>query len=271
MNVDIEQRLRESGDAIAMSRPVEDILARGDRLRRRRSRGLAIGIGAAATVGALAASVALPLGSNPVVAPAVASWSGGETNLSAEELQAITDACLKGEPSPAYSIIPRSGSIPDDTLPTAAESRDGTVLAYFRHGDAQASCVGDVGADGTVGSAGLLVEENVTPLPAGTDLDPHIGLGFSDPGVEGGPVNELWTVNRVSSRVDRVTVEIAGQTFEGTVLHGVVLFWISESFTFEQVNDAVFTAYDSHGRVLTRIDRLTGADDPQGANDDRNR
>lgn len=271
MNTDIEQQLRESANPMAMNRPVDDILARGDRLRRRRSRGLAVGLGAAASVAVLGASLAMPPGSTPVVPAAVASWSGGETNLSAKELEAITDACLKGAPSPAYSVAPRSGSIPDDTLPTAAESRDGTVLAYFRHGDAQASCIGDMDADGTVGSAGLLVDENVTPLSAGTDLDPHIGFGFSDPDEMGGPVTDLWTVNRVSSRVDRVSVEIAGETFEGTVVDGVVLFWISESFSFEQVNDAVFTAYDSHGRVLTHVGRLTGAHDPKGPNDDSNR
>ena len=268
MNIDIEQRLRESADTVAMNRPVDDILTRGDRLRRRRTRGMMAGVGAAAAMTALAASLVLPPSSSPLLTPAVASWSGGPTNLSAEELEAITDACLKGEDAPIDDDFPRSGSIPEDTLPLAAESREGTVLAFFRHGDAEASCVAKRTADGAIGSAGLLVDEDTTTLPAGTDLDRHIGFGYSDPGEFGGPMKDLWTIGEVSSRVERVTANVGGESFEGAIVDGVALFWVSEAFTPEQVDNAVFTAYDSTGLVLARVGKMTRANDPQGPNDD---
>ncbi len=270
MNTEIEQRLRESASAWAMDRPVDDILARGDRLRRRRSRGVMVGAGVAATVTAFAASLALPPGSTPGISPAVAAWSGGQTNLSPDELRAISDACLLPEhESPVDDAFSPAASIPVGTLPLVAESRDGRALAYFRSGDVEAGCVTDLAADGSVGAARLAgARVNAEPLPPGTDLDRGIGFAHADPGVIGGPVNDLWAVGQISPRVDRVTASVNGESFEGAIVDGFALFWLPQSFDPSHADGAVFTAYDAEGRVLARVDELTGVDDPQGPNDD---
>ncbi len=258
MNTDIETRLREEGSTVELNRTVDEIFGRGDRLRRRRTHTL-VGSGVVATVAVLAGSVALPPGSNPVVGPAVASWSGGTTNLEPGELQAVADICLD-----------RLGSIPAGTMPLAAESRAGTVVAYFRHDENEATCVAEQRPAGTLrffsGS-----ETEYEPLPAGTHLGDSTGFGAADPGLEGGPVTSLWNANEVSPDVARVSAEIGSETFDGTVVDGVALFWLTGSFSPHQVDDAVFTAYDGDGAVLTRVDPAAVAQEPQGPNDDRGR
>jgi hypothetical protein len=255
VNTDLESFLREQATTVALDRPVDDVLRRGDRLRRRRTAALA-GAGAAAAIAVLAGSIALPPGSSPVVGSAVASWSGGTTDLTTDELAAISNAC--GERLP----------IPSGTLPDAAEARNGTVLAYFRLDGTRVTCVGEERPGGRIemlrGST-----QDYTPLPAGTALGGEIRFGASDPGVEGGPVTGLWTVDEVSAQVDHVTAEIGSETFDGTIIDGVTLFWLTGSFSRDQVDDAVFTAYDAQGQVLQQVDPLVVAQEPQGPNDDR--
>lgn len=250
MNTDLETRLREQTGTPGLDRPVDDIFRRGDRLRRRRA-GAVVGAGAAAAVAVLAGSVALPPGSSPVVTSAVASWSGGTTNLSGDELRAVSDACLAGQ-----------SAIPEGTLPLAAESRDGTVLAYFRGAGTQATCVADQSADATQMVSRW--EHAYAPLPQGTDLGDDVRFGYSDPGDEGGPVTGLWTADEVSGRVARVSAEIGGSTYDGTVVDETSLFWLADGFNADQVDDAVFTAYDAQGHVLARVDPAVLDRGPQG-------
>jgi hypothetical protein len=240
VNTDIETRLREQATTIVMHRSFEEVVDRGDRLRRRRT-GRVAGAGAAAAVAVLAGSIALPPGSSPVVAPAVAAWSGGPTNLTPTELASVSDACLAGQ-----------DSIPTGTMPIAAQSRGATVLAYFRSDEAQATCVAAEQPSGDLRLERRL-EQDATPLPPGTDVGGEIRFGYADPGVEGGPVTGPWTAGQVSSRVDRVTARIGGQTFEGTVADGVALFWLTGTFDRRQVEEAVFTAYDADSDVLARV------------------
>jgi DNA-binding protein YbaB len=66
----------------------------------------------------------------------------------------------------------------------------------------------------------------------------------------GGPVTNLSTVAQVSAEVDRVTADIADEEIEGSVTNGVVLFWVPGTFTVQQVDEAVFTAFDADGDVI---------------------
>jgi hypothetical protein len=241
MSTDLEHRIRASAATLTMGRPVDDILAHGDRLRRRRRRGV-LGAGAAVAVAAVGASIVLPPGSNPVVTSAVASWSGGRTNLTPKQLQEISDECLHGNHA--------EGSFPDGTLPVAAELRDDTVLAYFRHGDTELRCRGDVQGDDVARAGGFT--GSYQPLPPGTDLG-ALEYGFSDPGVEGGPVTGLWDVSPVSDDVAGVTAEVGGKTYDAGVVDGVALIWISDRVTPEQADHLVLTAYDAQGKVLQRV------------------
>lgn len=72
--------------------------------------------------------------------------------------------------------------------------------------------------------------------------------------MQGGAVTDVWTVSQVSDRVDRVTADLGGATYDGTIIDGLVLFWETGSFDRHQVDDAVFTAYDAEGHVLERVD-----------------
>ena len=168
----------------------------------------------------------------------------------------MSDACLAGQ-----------SAIPDGTLPLAAESREGTVLAYFRGGGTQASCVADQSSDATRMVSRW--EHGYAPLPQGTDLGDDIRFGYSDPGDEGGPVTGLWTADEVSDRVARVSAEIGGATYDGTIVDGTTLFWLTDSFSADQVDDAVFTAYDAQGRVLTSVDPALLDRGPQSPDLDR--
>jgi hypothetical protein len=257
VNTDLETRLREQATTVELDRPVDDVLRRGDHLRRRRT-GALVGAGAAAAVALLAGSIALPPGSSPVVTSAVASWSGGTTNLTTDELTAISEACAERLPIPA------------GTLPDAAESRSGTVLAYFRSDGAAVTCVGEELPGGRIEMLRGSTQE-YTPLPEGTALGDDIRFGASDPGVEGGPVTGLWAVDEISAQVDRVTAKIGGETYDGTIIDGVTLFWVTGGFERDQVDDAVFTAYDAQGQVLQQIDPLVVAQESQGPNDDQDR
>ncbi len=84
----LEEALRDSAADLALDRPLTDVIARGDRIRRGRQRRLALGGVAAAVVGATALSIALPQQSSPLLPAANAAWGPELVNMPADDLAA---------------------------------------------------------------------------------------------------------------------------------------------------------------------------------------
>jgi YD repeat-containing protein len=261
MSTDIEAKLREHESTVMLHRSVDDVLRRGDQLRRRRTAGM-LAAGAVAAVALLAGSIALPPGSSPVVGRAVASWSGGSTNLTPGELRAISHVCLTQQPAGPI------GPVPPGTMPIAAESRNDTFIAYFRNGATELTCLTTRRPDGSMRLTTLSATD-YAPLSRGADLGDDTGFGYRDPGVMGGPIADAYAADEVSRRVARVTAQVGSKTYEGTILDGVVLFWVTHPDSRRHVDNAIITAYDARGRVLERIDPMAEATQPQGPDDDQ--
>lgn len=239
----LEELLRDDVADLTLDSPVTGVIARGNKLRHRRVRGLTIGAIGALTVGVFGAAVMLPSGGNPIVTPAVASFSGGPTNLTPSELDQISDTCRA-----AYAEV--GWETPTGTLPTVAEARDGTALAYFKVGNTSGDCTLDRMPDGTfrISSTG---HGTLRPLPAGRHLVFDM-LDSSDPGPIGGALADVAGVVRVSDDVASLTIEVAGRTLDGYVVDGFGLFWLPGNPSPKAVNHLTVTAYDDAGTVLER-------------------
>lgn len=239
----IEQEIRDAGADQVLQRPLAEVLARGDRLRRRRVRGMTVGALAVVVCAAVGGSLVVEPGSSPLVTSAVASFSGPRTNLTADELTRLNEACLatpQGE-----------GGLPRDKLPVAAEERDGRYLAYYRHGAANGACSARAAADGTIRVTGMGSGTSARPL-SGDQALALVVLGYADSG-DGSRAEELHAVAQVSEAVRRVTLQVGDETFEGSLAAGAAFFWVTDQrFTEAEAGAAALTAYDAAGRVIGR-------------------
>ena len=239
----IEQQLREAGADHVLRRPLADVLARGEHLRRRRARRTTLGVAAAVACAVAGGSLVIEPGTSPLVTSAVASFSGPRTNLSAAELAELNAACLATQEGVA--------GLPKDAVPVAAEERSGRYLAYYRHGTANGACSARAGADDRIRVMGMGSGTTAAPL-AGDQALALVILGYADPGAGTG-VDGLHAVAQISEAVRRVTLRVGGATYEGSLAAGAVFFWVTDrGFTEEQAGAAVLTAYDGEGRVIGR-------------------
>ncbi|WP_182525779.1 hypothetical protein [Nocardioides dongkuii] len=270
MSTDLEQALRTSAADLTLDTPAADVLARGDHLRRRRRRGLALAASGAMAVAAVAAIGVTALDGQqpdrpsvgatapepaPEPAPAfqVASWSGPTTNLSAGQLADVQAECgtdarrfrttVQGATEPGWHLA-------GTTLPVAAELRDDLVLAYFRQGRDYATCALETTDGGgfqvTAQSAG--VEET---LPSGRHVS-FATAGAADPGPLGGTLADVYVVARTSADVGSVEIHVAGETYTSAA-DGLALFWLPDDvLTQADLDRATVTALDEDGDVLGR-------------------
>lgn len=248
MSIDhLDESLRDSVADLALDRPVSEVMARGTKLRRRRTRTLRLGAASVLAVGALGVSALLPTEDNPIAEPAVASFSGGPTNLTPAELDQVSDRCRESWATKNVDGRPR-WVIPAGTMPVAAEKRDGLVLTYFRVGKMAGECTLERQPDKSLRVGGQS-SGAYKSLPAGQHLDSK-GVSFSDPGPIGGPLADISGLVRVSEDVAKLTIETDGQTHEGYIAGGVGLFWLPDGLPPEAAADLTFTAYDDAGIVL---------------------
>lgn len=238
----IEQELRDAGSDTVLQRPLADVLARGEHLRRRRARRRMVGATGVLACAVVGGSLALGPGRSPLVAPAVASFSGPRTNLGAEELAELNRACLgQGDVG-----------IPRDQAPIAAEEREGRYLAYYRHGTANGACSAQAAGDRRIRVTGMGSGTSAQPL-TGDDALALVILGYAESGNGAERVHDLHAVAETSDAVRRVTLQVGSETFEGTVASGAAFFWVTDRrFTEAEAGSATITAYDADGRVLGR-------------------
>ncbi|WP_134741349.1 hypothetical protein [Nocardioides sp. 503] len=262
MTTELEQALRSSADELFLDTPAVDVLARGDRLRRERRRGFALGASGLVALAAIGVAVlggtgddrgpAEATGTKDTPALRIASWSGPSTNLSAEQLADVQDACaaqargLVDEAGPAEAGWLLAGTTP----PVAAELRDDLVLTYFRKGrDYQTCALRATEAGGFQVSAQSAGAERVMPADRPVAL---VTSGASDPGPLGGSLSRVYFVVRTSPEVASVELTVAGVTYDSAA-DGLGLFWLPEGEVTEaQLDRATVTALDSDGGVLYR-------------------
>ena len=236
----LEEALRDSAADLALDRPLTDVIARGDRIRRSRQRRLALGGVAAAVVGATALSIALPQQSSPLLPAANAAWGPELVNMPADDLAAAGDVCRRQLDGPDWRI-------PSGTQPLAAEARDSVAILYFRHGGMAGDCRMALrdGAYAVSGASSGRWDE----LPAGTHVE-LASMGYGQDRLNG-PVRDVAGALHVSDDVASLEIDAGGDIREATVADGVAMFWLSDGFTMEEVEAMTVTAYAADGTVLT--------------------
>lgn len=239
---DLQSELATQTAHLSMERPAAEILARGERLRRRRRAVLA---GSAATVVAvslLGASVLTPPGSSPMAPPtAYAAWGPAMVNLDPGDDEAVRARCSRDLGDVGLDL--RGAS------PVAADTRDlQTVAVYVVDGR-----YGFCALNGPVGrlQPRASVVGRLGELPAGRPLVP-VASTFAQAGGPGSPTTDGAGALRVSPAVDRVTVQVAGQVFDAALGGGFAMFWLPDRLSEAQVDAATATAYDADGEVLVQ-------------------
>jgi len=254
----LEDALRGSAADLSLDRPVGDVMARGDRLRRRRARRFAAGGVAAAAVAASALSLTLPSSTTPLVPAANAAWGPALVNLPADDLEQADQECRR--------ILRDMGwQIPAGIKPLAADARGDVALLFYRFDGRTGDCSLER-RDGELSSSGAAAgrwEE----LTAGT----HVELIFMSyaTGRLDGPVRNAAGGIRVSDAVDRLELEYAGETVEATVDSGVAMFWLPDGMTQQDLDALTITAYDAAGEVLVDGELLELRSPEQAPNDDK--
>lgn len=265
MTHDLETRLRDSGRDLHLNRPVDDILGRGDRLRRRRT-ALATGGGALAVlavIGGVAASGVLASGGaedgNPDPAAVATTSRASETpkdRAAAPDLSQFAEDCLTTFPG-----APSDARFPDGTAPNAAAAFPGSALALFAAKGESSLCVGaeNEGRYLVSGMAG----GDWDPLSPGQHLSKALGWGL-ETGEQDDEIVAVHTAVAISSDVDRVVAKIGGRTFEAAIDNGYALVRADGRFTDLELADASLVAYDAAGTELEKAPaQITGVDGAQ--------
>lgn len=261
-NDHLDEELRNSIAGVALDRPVSEVLARGDRLRRRRTRTFRAGVASVLAIGALGASTLLPSSEenpltkhNPLVEPAiaVASLSGGKTNLTPAELKEVSDRCREAWAHGNQEDFPGRGlrwALPPSTLPVAAEIRDDLAVTYFKVGQTVGDCLLYRSPDKSLQVMWRSAEE-YKPLPAGKHVDFTFGV---EPGVGPDGSGPGSGVVQVSDDVAKLKMEVAGRTREVHLVDGFGVYWFT-SKEWAATEYIPFTGYDDDGTALGQ-DRL---------------
>ncbi|MEV7430400.1 hypothetical protein AB0N29_12355 [Nocardioides sp. NPDC092400] len=241
---DVRGELRAQTSHLTMETPVESILARGDRLGRRRRRAVAGGVVAAAAVGAvgvLGTSVMAPPGSSPLVPEARAAWGPAMVNLPAPEAGETGRECARHVRDLGADLAPGAD-------PVAADTRGGQTVAVYRAGGSYALCtLREEARRGTrLRSAVVGRWDGLRP---GADVG-LIGLtaASDDPDA---PTRDVAGALRVGPGVEQVTVDVDGQVLDAAVGGGVAMFWLPDGLTSPELADVRATAYDADGTELS--------------------
>ena len=255
MSDDLHRALHDTTETLTLDRPVTEIVARGDRIRRGRRR-ITLGCAAAVLAGATALSVALPQGSSPLVSEAQAAWGPHAVNLSDDDIRAANEACRYG-----FRPSKKAGGykLPAGAQPIAADERDGLALLAYVVDGVMSTCNLVRDGDGFAPSGGSWDE--VEPLHPGTHaafVAANAAVGTPD---EQGrlifdennpdqPIFQVYGVLEVSDDVARVDVTIGGETVEAAVHEGFAFFWLPDGHTEKEFDATTAVVFDSEGAEL---------------------
>jgi len=257
MSTDLEKTLR-SADGPTMTHPVDDLLSRGDRFRRRRqARAVVAGTAGLAALAAAAyvlmpapAPETLPIATAPPASGridpgATVGWSGEPTNLSAAELDQLSRSCLTS----AYATEPldpgstATGEIPVGTLPLVAERRDYGIEALFAGGGHLVTC----STPGGIPPGHHFAAAEATGIVfAMSEQAADKWLETSNWSADTGALVALQVPDEVAS----ADLEHAGQTYPTVIVDDVAVAWLSpeeaSSQTWDHEGDRPYTwhAYD---------------------------
>ena len=241
MTTDLEGALRSTGADLHLSRPVTDVLARGDRLRQRR---YAFRTGTAAlclAVAGGAAWVAAPSDSSSTTVTDPATTTPGVVtapalvNLTPDQLAAADTACRS---------MARGGPFPATIDPAMTDTSNGTSVLFYRDADHYALCTLQRGQDGKEHP----VSSNVGdwhPLPAGQHFGSY-GFTFGS-GLRGEPSPDAPGAFLVADDVARLVFHIAGQDVEARIGEGLAVVWLPAGVRQRDVTEASATAYAEDG------------------------
>lgn len=240
--------LRTSTADVILDRPVDDVLRRGDRLRRRRTRRVTTAVAAAAVIGAAGISLATRSPEPPPLRPAVKAWGAELVNLPPQELQEAGTRCRQ-----AFRGI--GMSVPANARPVAADARGRVAIIIWRVDDDIAECTlrreqgeWQVGGWGGHDWEELSSDEHYSMISLGAGStqpqDPGSGPGLT------GPLQNVSGVGRVSDAVDTVLIVVDGRALEATVGKGLALFWMPDGISQEDLDNATVWTYDADGQVL---------------------
>lgn len=243
---------------LSMHRPAETVLARGDRLRRRRHAavvGASGGVAAVAIATALGVSTLAPQESgSPTPRPtAYAAWGPTMVNLDPDVADDVRRTCARDMDDMGLDITPQ-------TQPVAADTRDGRTLVAYHVGAKYATCQLRAADEDTEGVPALLPAGTLVPVSGSQGrwaLKPGTHLLSLDVTVAvhrpTGQVSDGAGSLRVSEAVDRVTIEAAGERFEAAVGGGFAMFWLPGELSAAEFDAVTATAYDASGGELASI------------------
>lgn len=240
IETDLRSELEARTAHLHLDRPVAAVVARGDRIRRRRRTAVLGGVAAVGAVGALAASALTPPGSSPLAPPAAyAAWGPAMVNLDRATAAEVATTCGADLDDFGFDVAAATA--------VAADSRGGDTVAVYR-GERRFGVCALAGPAGELRPRSAVVGR-LAPLRPGT----HVALmtsTFAQDTLDA-PVDDGVGALQVSPRVDRVEVEVAGDTFEAAVGNGVAMFWLPDGLAQADVDAARATAYDGAGEVLS--------------------
>lgn len=264
---DIETLLRNSSRQ-TLDLPANEILRRGDRMRRLRRGSKAVAAVAAFSLAGVMAYVAIPdrLIDSNIATPEPSTsdapqqktpvdWSGKPTNLTSEELDTLSKRCLEtawADVELLYDYSPEANNaiapdevqeIPSDTWPFLAEKRGSTAMAIFDGPDYEVTC-------STPQSAGR--DADSEPDLAGAFGQPQVWGAFSETGPwedfsRGGTGDgtEFMLPLPKKMNVTKVVFVSSGEDIPATIVNGVAVAWTDHRVAVES---ATFRAYDANGK-----------------------
>ncbi|MFE7223725.1 hypothetical protein ACFU7D_02965 [Nocardioides sp. NPDC057577] len=266
---DIETLLRNSGRQ-TLDVPADEILRRGDRMRRRRRVAKAATAVAAFSIAGVMAYVAIPdrLIDSDIATPEPSrsaapqqktpiGWSGEPTNLTPEELDELSKRCLKtawDDMDFRYAYAPDANNaidpdeieeIPAGTWPFLAEKRGATAMAIFDGRDYEVTCSTTYDPDRSADSG---------PDLAGASGIPEIWGAFAQTGPwedfyrgGAGDGTEFRLPLPAGMDVAKVVFISSGEEIPATIVNGVAVAWTDHEVA---VASASFRAYDADGDLV---------------------
>lgn len=265
---DIETLLRNSSRQ-TLDVSADEILRRGDRMRRRRRGSKAVAAVAAFAVAGVMGYVTIPdrLVDSNIATPdpsttapgqkTPADWSGDPTNLTPQELDTLSERCLEtawADVVSLYADMPDADNainpdeverIPAGTWPFLAEKRGPTAMAFFDGPDYEVTCSTSQSADPDPDGEPDLTGAFGRPLVWGAFAETGQWEDFAR-----GPSGEgtyFWVPVPEELGVTEVVFTSSGKDFPATIVNGVAVAWTDHPVA---TGSATFRAYDADGNQV---------------------
>jgi hypothetical protein len=266
---DIETLLRNSSHQ-TLDLPANEILRRGDRMRRLRRGSKAVAAVAAFSLAGVMAYVAIPdrLIDSNIATPEPSTsdapqqktpvdWSGDPTNLTSEELDTLSKRCLEtawADVKSLYDYAPEANNaidpaeveeIPSDTWPFLAEKRGATAKAIFKGTDYAVTCSTSTNPQRSATAGPDFTMVFGTPEFWGSLAETGPWEDFSRGSVGDGTEFLLPLPEKMN--VTEVVFTSSGEDFPATVVNGVAVAWTDHKV---DAASATFRAYNANGDLV---------------------